>query len=210
MNHSIRLGVLALVLVAVTYAAWMWMMADKVAQVKATITYHNQRLKSVTPNMVLKADDVSAQGFPFHSRVRIKQLSLSMIEGKETYLLRVERVNVKRAGHGVNLIIGTEFDALYAKDGVPPEHYHVVMSDAPGVVLSTDEPLPQAPYTNYRLFLPPQMHLSITLNGQQKEASFMLPPQNPLSTKPVPANVERPLWLMVSVLREAMVYNGKL
>lgn len=210
MNYSIRLGVLVLVLTVVSYATWMWMMADKVAQVKATITYHNQRLKSVTPNMVLKADDVSATGFPFNSRVRIKQLSLSMIEGKETYLIRFSRVYVSRVKRGANLVFGTEFDALYATDGVAPEHYHVLLSDAPGVVISTDESLPQAPYTHYRLFLPLQMHMAITLNGQQKEASFMLPPQDPLVEKQIPANVERSLWMMVSVLREAMIYNGKL
>ena len=197
-----------LIVIAVVYGFWYSMMSKRVMQIKTTIAHHNQQFKAVTPNMVLKADDVVAAGFPFHSHVEVTQLSLSMVEGDETYLVRVPLVRVEETRKGVNVKMGADFEALYAKSGGAPEHYTAILSNAPGLVLTTPETA-DTPYTRFKLFLPPTMIMGMTLNGEHAGATFTMPPQNPLMDYPIPANVQRPLWMIVNIMREALVFKTR-
>lgn len=197
-----------LVLTAVWYGVWSSLVSDHVEKVKATIHYHNQQFKSVRPTMVLKAEKVSATGFPFRQAVKIDRLSWSMIEGKETYLITTDVIEVEPMGGGEYRFHPTDqYDAMYAKDGDAPEHYHVVISDVPGLVMKAEDSKPETPMTGFKLFLPKVMATSMSLNGETVGANFEMPNYNFLVYLPVPKDVSRELWLMVGVLREALVYR---
>lgn len=188
------------------YGVWSWMVSEDVGRIKASIEYHNQQLKSITPHMVLKAERIGAAGFPFRFRVKAEQLSLSMIEGKETYLVRFNPVFFDRAGKDYRVQLDDEFDALYAADGGSPEHYRITMSDVPGFILRGDE---GKPLTEYRAFLPLKIVLLMQLDEQQKSAEFTLPPHDFMSFYPIPKTAEHTLWQAVNVFREALIFGDQ-
>ncbi|MEJ0009254.1 MAG: hypothetical protein WDN72_01175 [Alphaproteobacteria bacterium] len=62
----IGLAALAL-LTAGWYVAWRSLLADDVARVKATITYHDAAFHNANRHLQLRADAVAPAGFPFIS-----------------------------------------------------------------------------------------------------------------------------------------------
>ena len=208
MKRIVQLLVILLVLAAGWFCLWYSLMADHVTQVEATIAYQNQQFKSATPNMVLKAEKVYATGFPFRMLVAIKRLSWSMVEGKETYLITTDMIEAEPMGGGEYRLHPTDqYDALYAKDGAAPEHYHVTISDAPEVILRAADDKPDTPMTEYKAFLPSVMGATMELNGKSSRANFPLSQTDFMNYQPIQKNVERPLWLFLGVLREALVFN---
>ncbi len=207
MRSAIKFLLMASACVAVWYGAWAWIVASNVAQVKATIAYHNQQLKSVTPHMVLKAEAVEGSGFPFAFNVRLRDLQLSMIDGNETYLVRLNEVYLKPTGDAdsYRFHMRDQLDVLYAADKAQPEHYHVTISDVLGFMLKAEKA--GGVLTQYRAFLPPKMTMLMELNGESKNATFTMPIVDFLTYYDIPKHAERPLWLFVNVLREALVFK---
>ncbi len=208
MKRLVQFGLISLAILSVWYGIWSSLVSDHVEKVKATINYHNQQFKSVTSTMVLKAEKVSATGFPFRQAVKIDRLSWSMIEGKETYLITTDVIEVEPMGGGEYRFHPTDqYDAMYAKDGNSPEHYDVTISDVPGLVMKATDEKPETPMTEFKLFLPKVMAVRMELNGEVAQANFPMPPIPFTMYQPVPKAVNRTLWLFVEVLREALIYK---
>lgn len=207
MHSAIKYAVLGLVMLGIWYGAWSWSMASERKTLQDSIHYHNQKLKAVTPHMVLKAESINTRGFPFHSRVVAEQFSLSMIQEKQTYLVRFTEVAFHKNGRDWRVELPNRLDALYAEDGAAPEHYEVTVSDVPGFLLRADNNEKDALLTQYRAFMPAKMTVHMTLGADSRDTVFTLPPMDFLAYMPIPHRAEHTLWLFVSVLREALVFK---
>lgn len=200
MSRVILYALLTLVCLGVVYGGWRIVVSSDVAFIKATIQLHNTRLKESNPHMVLRADSVIARGFPFSRHVVAKQLSLSMIQGQETYMLRFPELVFKRRGDGYEVVLPPELEALYAEGGKSPEVFFVKPEGIEGIRLLKEPEVLEA----YALKLS-RLMFHVTYAGDEQTIRFdMVPPR--LEGK-IPANLERELWMAIAVLREAMVFK---
>jgi len=227
MRTSIKYLLIFMALTGLWLGLWSWLMAADVARVKASIAYQNQQFKSVTPHIVLKADAVSAYGFPFRFQVKVVRPTLSMIFNRETYAVSLPEVVLTPtdAAQGrYRVALPATFDALYARDGAAPENYRVTMDAVPELSLRAAgdsracDGLPgsvpcksvaaDAPLVAYAVGLPPAITLHMELNGESRDARFDLPAllRVPVFTT-IPKHMDYPLEIFVGVLREALVYK---
>lgn len=208
-------------------AIWHAMMSGDVARVKASIDYHYQHLREVNRTMSLKADAVYATGFPFSFMVAIEGATLSMVEGDETFAVEIPKLTLASSDaalgrYRVNLPATVE--ALYAKNGAPPEHYIVTPDAMPQLMLSAQNgnqrcgaltgvrcvPTEKnAPLVSYAVGVPASISLHMQLAGEVRDATFTLSPiaiTLPIF-QPIPQDMSRSLQLFVGVLREALVFK---
>lgn len=218
---------LALLAVLVWFGIWYAMMADDVARVKATLTYHNEQFRDKRSTVNLKYDAVYATGFPFKFMVAVDRPTLSMVDGDESFAASFRHVTLELTDktlwtYRVNLPATVE--ALYAKNGNAPEHYTSTADQMPGVLLSAQDgkkrcgPMvgtrcvalsPDAPLVSFALSLPASINLTMNLNGESRAANFPLPPLNVPIFQPIPEDVMWPLQLFVGIHREALVFKTK-
>jgi hypothetical protein len=217
-----------LLAIALWYGAWRWMMAGDVARVETSINYQNQAIKTVDRDMVLKSDGVSATGFPFHFRVKVKRLTLSTIDQQRTYAVSLPEVTLvptdsEQGRYRVEL--PASFDALYAENGAAPENYRVSVQPIPQVAVRAQgdstqcSPFPgqthcaavaaDAPIISYATELPATITLHMELNGESRDAAFQLVPVSVPIFQTIPKELVNPLELFVGVLREALVFKTK-
>lgn len=216
---------IALVLGLVWYAIWSWMMADDVARVKASIAHQYKHLREFNQKTSLEADAVYATGFPFSYAVGIKRLTLSMVDGEETYAVSVPSMTLEVTDHTqgtyrVNL--PASVDALYAKNGQAPEHYKATADNIPQVWVSAadakkacgmfvgvkcDNVTADAPLISYAVKMPKSITLHMQLGDKAKDALFEKPILSAPVNMPIPQDMSGPLQLFVGVLREALVFN---
>jgi len=218
----------ALLLLGIIYGAWRWSMGDDVARIQATVDYHNKQIQTINRATQLKVNRVHAIGFPFHSRVRIEQPTLSYVFGDETYKVMLDYADftARDSGQGSYTVdYPNLIQALYAKSGGTPENYTVTIdnhinllmraqgdsqqcSGFPGAARCPDAAA-TAPLITIAPQLPASITLTMTLNGQSKQAGFTLQPVAIPIYQTIPADLQSPLELFINVLREAMVFQGK-
>ena len=228
MGQILKVIVIVLVLIAGWYGAWRWMMSDDVARVRASIDYHNTAIKALDRNIILKADEVSASGFPFHFQVKVKRWTLSAIHTPRTFGVSLPEVTLEPTDSGqgrYRVLLPATFDALYTEDGGVLENYKVTMSSVPQVAVRAQadsnqcSPLPgqahckdvavDAPIITYATEIPATITLHMELNGEAKDAAFQLTPVSIPVFMNIPADVGGSLELFVGVLREALVYHTR-
>ncbi|OYW13616.1 MAG: hypothetical protein B7X02_01765 [Rhodospirillales bacterium 12-54-5] len=214
-------------LIALWYGAWRWMVAGDVARVKATITYHNTRIKEINRATEIRTNGVVASGFPLHFRVRVEQPTLSYIWNDETYTASFDWVELTprdSAQGSYDVTYSNVIHALYSKSGSAPELYIAVPDQPIGVILRAQgdsqqcsgfpgavrcpDAAPDAPLISIALKLPPTISLAMTLGTTTKTALFTMPAVNIPIYQAIPADLQSPLELFVGVLREALIYQA--
>lgn len=222
------LVVIAVLLLAIGgwYLAWHRLMADDVAQVRASIAYHDRAIKARASSMTLKADDVYASGFPFSFTVVVERPTLTQIWNRETYALSLLRLELQKVNDGegrYRVKLPAMADAMYATEGQAPERYQVKLNEVPAVLLRAqadsracpnlpgsprcDAVEPTAPLRSFAVQLPKNLTLDVTLNGQQKQIGFTFMPINVPVFMTIPDDASGPLQLFVGMLREAMIFH---
>lgn len=222
---SLILAAFAL-LAAGWFGAWHYFMRADVARVKASIAHHDRAIKAVRRHMALKAERVYPAGFPFQFRVGVDRLTLTEIDGMQSYALSLPRIELAKtdAAQGRYRVIAPDrFDAMYSENGQSPERYHVVLSEVPEIVLRAQADSRQcpglpgskpcaavaegAPLLSYAVKLPRALTLDVTLDGASKPIGFEFIPLNGPMFRAIPADASNPLQLFVGLLREAMVFS---
>lgn len=226
MRNILIICALVLFAIAAWYGVWTWMVSGDVARIEKTIAYHNTRIKNANTSTQLRANKVHAVGFPFHFRVRVEEPTLSSVTGDETYSLSFDYVELtpRDASEGSYVVTYPNLvHALYAKSGSAPEIY-TASADQPIALLvralgnsqqcsgmpgaqRCPDAAPDAPIISLAAGLPAQLTLSMTLNGQTKQALFQLPSVQVPIYQTIPEDWQSPLTLFVGVLREALVYR---
>ena len=225
MKKFLILCVTILVLITAWFFTWRSMMADDVAQVRATIAHHNAAIRANTPTANFKADEVYATGFPFRFRVAVARPTLTQIWGEESFAVSFEKIELQQINSGegrYRVHAPATFDAIYAKAGMAPERYRIALNEVPAILLRATadsarcSPMPGArrctstptdPLISFAAQLPRSLVLDVTLNGQTRQIGFAFMPMNIPVFMPIPANVSHPLQIFVGMLREAMVFQ---
>ena len=198
--------ILAVVLAAMGgwYVAWKNIMADDVAQVKASIAHHAQAIRSVSHTAVFKADDVYATGFPFSFRVAVHRPTLTQVWGNESYAVSFEKIKLRRSDDArFEVDAPVAFNAMYAQVGKAPEQYRVKLNEMPTIWVASEG---SGPFTQYGSLLPKKLVLDVTLDGRTEQIGFDFLMPLPMKA-PIPADVSRPLQIFVGMLREALVFQ---
>jgi hypothetical protein len=226
MKKTIALISLLLLLVATWFLVWRSIMAPQVAQVRASIDHHYRAIKTQSPTVTLKADEVYATGFPFGFRVAVARPTLTQIWGRESYavslpLVVLERTDAAQGRYRAQL--PATFDAMYAVEGSAPEHYEITLNAVPAVLLRAQGDsrqcpnLPgarpcaavadEAPLISFAAQLPRQLVLDVAMGGKSEKIGFTLTPLPVPVFLPIPATAAQPLQTFVGMLREALVFG---
>lgn len=180
-------------------------MRQHVSLVRAAVAQHHAVFKQSSPPVVMKAEQVRVAGFPFDGHVRIGLLQFSMIEGKETFLVRAKNIRLEPEGTGYRMVLPHYLHALYAADTQPPEHYQVHIKELPELLLQPDAS--EVKFSGVRVVMPPKIHITMRLDAESVEADFVMPPFDGSHNYSIPENITRELWLFVSVLREGLIFK---
>ncbi len=227
MRLIIKCVAVLLAVTALWFLIWHALMADDVARVEATMAHHNQRLRETNRNVSLRADAISAAGFPFAFRVRVEQFALSMVDGDETFAVSIPELTMALSdrGQGVYRVnLPASVDALYAKNGAAPEYYKATADVVPKLNLSAADakqpcgPLvgkacvdvaADAPLISFALGLPKTITLRMALADETRDARFEFPAIAVPIYQPIPPDPSRALQLFIGVLREALVFHTR-
>ena len=210
MRKFVTAAAIALVMGLIWFGLWSWMMADDVAQVKATIAHHYKQLREHNQKTSIEADAVYATGFPFSFKVGVKRATISMVDMNETFAISIPLLTMKRLDDTTfRLELPRTFEALYAKNGQAPENYVITADDLPAVKLKADAA--DGALVAYAAQYPKTITLEMQLGAQKQQAQFMMPVWANLvrEYEAVPNDLSRPLQLFVGILREALIYQPK-
>lgn len=226
MRSFIFIASAILLATAAWFFTWRSLMADDVAQVRASIDHHYQAIKAQNATTTLKADEVYATGFPFGFRVAVARPTLTQVWGRDTYAISLDRVeleNVNTAEGRYRVTLPAKFDAMYATSGQAPERYRITLNEVLAVLLRAQADsqrcpnfpgsrpcaatAPTDPLISFAAQLPARLVLDATLNGNTKQIGFNLTPIAVPIFITIPADADQPLQRFVGMLREALVYS---
>lgn len=199
----------AVTVVGVGY--WYVESGKVVAQTEQSIVHWRKEFQARQPNIRIQYDDISRAGFPFSPAARIGQPTLSTVSGNESFAVGFETVTLVRIGAGSYRVETPDSArAVYAVTGEAPEEYLIGWSVAPKLYVRTKTA--DAPFAEYGVQLPQSLLLIPTLNGASEKIAFNF---SPLLTvrpiyAPIPQEVAYPLQIFVGMLREALVFKGRL
>lgn len=210
-----KIGFFALAFILVL-GAWYWSWssaaAPHVSRVKATIAHYNEQYKTPRYRATIKTASISSGGFPFATRVVLREFEITMIEGNQTFAVTIPRVtlslsNEKRGEYDVD--VSKDSGAFYAISGQAPEQYRISVGDLPSISLRTcqEKDCMAKPGDVLQFisgFLPRHLPLDATLNGKTQAIAFDFPLPTPFSL-PIPADISYPLSIYVGMYREALV-----
>jgi len=226
MKKLLTIFALLLILTTAYYGVWRTMLADDVARIEATIAYHNTEFRKANRWVTLKADSVTASGFPFRARVMVKRPTMTFVWGEETYGVSLPwaELSLSDAASGTYAVTySPTVEAVYAKSGQGPEEYIVTpretlavllraqgdsrqCSGFPGAARCAEVPA-DAPLISYAVQLPSSLTITMELNGKAKDASFKMIALNMPIYQKIPAEMDHAVHLFVGVLREALVFQ---
>jgi hypothetical protein len=226
MKKALLILATLLILFAVWYGVWRASMSTDVKRVESSITYQNQQFREKNRWVTLKADAVRPHGFPFKSRVRIVRPTLTFVWGDETYGASFPWLDLEPRDRdsGTYAVEHSPYvNAVYAKSGQAPEEYKVTPKEPLHVLLRAQGDsreclnLPgsrpcaavvaDAPLISYAVQIPASLAITIELNGETKDVSFQLMALNMPIYQKIPTDMDRPLELLVNILREAMIFK---
>lgn len=228
-EHVKKTGLLLLIFLVLTgvyYAIWRNALADDVERVKITIAHHNEMYRAKNRWVTLKTDDIYPVGFPFSSRVRVDRPTLTFVWGKETYGVSLPwaELSLRDAESGTYVVTyAPTLEAVYAESGQAPEEYTVTPRQTLAVLVRAHgdsrecsflpsgqrcKPVsPTDPLITYAVQLPDNLTIDMTLNGRTREAGFQLVSINIPLFRRFPEEADRPVQMLVNILREALVYQ---
>lgn len=227
MKRTLLLAIATIALTLGTYyAIWYHGLSDDVARVEATLAHHNAEFRKQNRWVTLKADSVGRTGFPFAARVLVKRPTLTFVRGDETYGVSLPwaMLTERDAASGTYEVTYTPTaEALYAKSGQAPEEYAVTPDHAPVLLMRAQgdsrecspflgaqrcpEVGAEAPLITFAVQLPESITLTMALNGKEKKANFKLIPVNIPLYQRIPAEMDRPVEMLVLILREALIHQ---
>lgn len=223
MKKLLLILVALLIATAGWYGIWRAGMADHVARVEASIAHHNAEFRAKNRWVTLKADSVKPAGFPFDSKVRVTRPTLTFVWGQETYGASLPWAELKlrdEASGTYEVTYAPVLEAVYARDGQAPEEYGVSTPEPLAILVRAQGDSRQCsnfpgaqrcaavaasdPLISFAAQWPAQLRLDITRGSEQRQVAFRMIPMNIPLYQRVPAEVDRPLELFVTMLREAM------
>lgn len=210
-----KYGITALIILLVM-GAWYWSWssaaAPHVSRVKATIAHYNEQYKTPRYRATIKAASIESSGFPFATRVVLREFEVTMVEGNQTFavtipLITLSLANEKRGEYDVS--VSSDSGAFYSVNGSAPEQYSITAENIPSLSLSVcnskDCEAKQGDNLQFISgFLPKHLLLNASLNGKTQAIAFDFPLPTPFSFL-IPADISYPLSIYVGMYREALV-----
>jgi hypothetical protein len=207
--------IITLLVTAIGIAAWVgvWRsgMGTHVALIERSIAHYNQQFKTSSSRSTLKVSGIEAAGFPFAQRVVLRNPSISMVWGEETYAVEMSYITLaledEREGR-YRVTLAPESNALYAQPNRAPESYHVLLNAAPDIWARAGQgATPETILTQIGIATPHDILLEARLGTSSKKIGFPARTMPLPLFIPIPNDPSRGVSLYVGMLREALVYG---
>lgn len=214
MKRLIILLLIALAILGAWYMSWKNGMSSHIGLIERSIAEANQRYKTNAYRATIEHGAIHASGFPFKRAVRVEAPSITMIYGKETYAIRLPELYFTLEDEllrSFQLTLPSQATALYAIEGKAPENYSIDISGVPQVWMRVfgvhSKVPPNVTLREVGFQLPPEIMLNATLGDRTEKIAFrQMALPRPIFMK-IPADISRPTYLFVGMLREALVFN---